>query len=169
MSNDLGQLDKGLPYQSAKVWLGPTLGWVQEQVRPEVTYTTSPITLGPKDSIALINVAGPATVNLPDVIAWMKEPAYNPYASFERSLWIKDMSGAASSNPITIAPVGPHTASMIVYGNPTTLMIRYAPGPRTTSAISQQTIDGQTSTVLAQNFGIVRLYPRNDLVGWYIG
>src|SRR5215472_18407136 len=61
---DLGQLDKGLPFQSVRTWLGPTLGWVQAIVRPEIVYTTTPINLGSKDSVALINFNGAVTVNL---------------------------------------------------------------------------------------------------------
>ena len=136
---DLGQLDKGLPYQRVRTWLGPTLGWVMETVRPEMVYITTPINLGPKDSVALINVPGVATVNLPDVNAWVSEPAYNMYTPFERALWVKDVSGFAVTNNIIINPFG------------------------------SQTIDGQISYTLATNFGIVRLYARNDLQGWYVG
>jgi hypothetical protein len=136
---DLGQLDKGLPYQSVRTWLGPTLGWVQEVVRPETIYTVSTINLGPKDSVALINFAGVVTVNLPDVGAWVREPAYNMYTPFERAIWIKDISGVAMSNNIIVNPFG------------------------------TQTIDGLISFTLAMNRGIIRLYPRNDLQGWYVG
>src|SRR5215472_6043461 len=66
---DLGQLDKGLRFQSARTYLGPTLGWVQEFVRPEIVYTTLVTNLGPRDSVALMNVPSASTVNLPSVIA----------------------------------------------------------------------------------------------------
>jgi len=61
------------------------------------------------------------------------------YTPFERALWVKDVSGFAVTNNIIINPFG------------------------------SQTIDGQISYTLAANFGIVRLYPRNDLQGWYVG
>jgi hypothetical protein len=134
---DLGQLDRGLRFQSVKAFLGPTLGWVQEWVRPETVYSTSPVNLGPKDSVALLNVLSSCVVNLPSVIAWMREPAYNMYSPFERALWIKDISGAAVGNNITIVPFG------------------------------SQTIDGGASIIINQNYQIIRLYPRNDLTGWY--
>jgi hypothetical protein len=165
---DLGQLDQGLPYQSVNVWLGPTLGWVPEFVRPEFTYPNTLINLGPKDSIALVNTflasspfalvrggsaivdvlgesivelptsSGP-TVFLPDVQAWAREPFYSLYTPFERAIWIKDIGGNAAINNITIVPFG------------------------------TQTIDGATSYTITTNAGIARLYPLNSLQGWYVG
>ena len=136
---DLGQLDRGLPYQSVQVYLGPTLGWVQEFVRPEIVYTSPLINLGPKDSVVILNVASAATVNLPDVNAWMREPFYSLYTPFERAIWVKDISGNAGMNTISIFPFG------------------------------SQKIDGASSFSIAINHGIARLYPRNDLGGWYVG
>jgi len=136
---DLNQLDKGVPYQAAQVYLGPTLGWSNAWVRPEVVYTTSPVNLTSRDSVALINVSGRATVNLPDVVAWTREPFYNIYSPFERAIWVKDMGGTAQNFGIFIIPVG------------------------------VQTIDGKGNIAFAQNFGIVRLRPLNDLTGWYVG
>jgi hypothetical protein len=175
MANDLSQLDKGTVYQSSKIWLGPSLGWVQEVVRPAATYTTSPITIGPKDSIVLVNVAGPATVNLPDVVTWMKEPAYNPYTPFERALWIKDMSGSAATNPITINAFGASVVGAMFapggaqyYGNPLTFMTSFVSMPKF-APILAQSIDGMGSATISTNFGILRLYPSNRLTGWYVG
>jgi hypothetical protein len=165
---DLGQVDKGLPYQSVNVWLGPTLGLVSEYVRPEFVYPNTQITIGPKDSVALVNTSlasspfalirggsaivdglgesvvelptssGP-TVFLPDVVAWAREPFYSLYTPFERAIWIKDIGGNAVMNNITIVPFG------------------------------TQMIDGATSYTIATNFGIARFYPLNNLQGWYVG
>ena len=165
---DLNQLDEGLPYQSVNVWLGPTLGAVREYVRPEFVYPNTLINLGPKDSVALVNTflpptefalveSGPAIVDglsesivslptiagpivfLPDVVAWAREPFYSLYTPFERAIWVKDIGGNASTNPITINPFG------------------------------SQTIDGATSYVISTNNAIARLYPLNSLQGWYVG
>jgi hypothetical protein len=136
---DLFQLDQGLPYQGVQTYLGPTLGWVQNWVRPERTYTSSPINVTSRDSVILIDEQNPVTVNLPDVSAWMREPFYQIYSPFERAIWIKDIGGYGGAFNITIVPFG------------------------------SQTIDGQPTFVMVMNRAIARLYPRNDLTGWYSG
>jgi hypothetical protein len=136
---DLFQLDKGLPFQGVMTYLGPTLGWSQSWVRPERVYTTSPVNLTSRDSVALISALVSVTVNLPDVGAWMREPFYQIYSPFERAIWVKDIGGNAQGFPITIVPFG------------------------------AQTIDGSITLTIIMNRGIARLYPRNDLLGWYSG
>jgi hypothetical protein len=136
---DLFQLDRGLPYQGVQTYLGPTLGWVQNWVRPERVYTSSPINVTSRDSVVLIDQQNLVTVNLPDVSAWMREPFYQIYSPFERAIWIKDIGGYGGAFNITIIPSG------------------------------SQTIDGQPTFVMVMNRAIARLYPRNDLTGWYSG
>jgi hypothetical protein len=52
---------------------------------------------------------------------------------------IKDLTGSAALNPITVV------------------------------AAQGQKIDASTSVVINVNFGVLRLYPRPDLRGWIIG
>jgi len=138
-AGSLADLDKGVSTTAVRVWLGPSLGWVQTYVLPENIYTSN-VNLTPFDSIALISISsGPANVGLPDVTQWVQAFAYRPYTPFSRSLWIKDYGGFATATPISIFPFG------------------------------SQTIDTQSSAVISVNFGIVRLYPLSNLAGWFIG
>lgn len=121
--------------------MGPSLGWVYQQVRPAKSITAAgTYTIQPGDSLILINVAGLVTVKLPDVAAWMKEPAYNPMSAFERSIWIKDFGGNAAADNITVTPFG------------------------------TQAIDALAQSFsIVQNRQLLRLYPLNDLTGWVSG
>jgi len=140
-AGDLRQLDMGVPFQSAMTYLGPTLGWVQSYVRPARVSMVSPVNVTSRHSVVFIGGVGPGPtiVNLPDVRAWMAEPNYQIYSPFERALWIKDAGGNAATFNIIIVPFG------------------------------TQTIDGQLTMTIVMNRGIARLYPRNDLLGWYSG
>ena|SRR6516164_1356486 len=100
---------------------------------------SSDVTLTSRDSVALISANSTVNVFLPDVKAWMQEPFYQVYSPFERAIWVKDIAGLAGMFTITIVPFG------------------------------AQTIDGLANLTITTNRGIVRLYPRNDLVGWYSG
>jgi hypothetical protein len=57
--------------------------------------TTTPYTVLPTDEVVLVNVAGPADVILPTIVAGKNTAFY-----------IKDSSGNALANPITITAVG---------------------------------------------------------------
>lgn len=131
----------GMAWQKARVYLGPTLGWVETQVRPTRNITTGgTTTLAAGDSVVLVNVALAVTINLPDVAQWLKEVAYQPATAFERAIWVKDIGGHAAVNNITITPFG------------------------------TQTIDNSlASVVINTNLGFSRLYPLNDLSGWFVG
>jgi hypothetical protein len=87
-----------------------------------------------------VNVAGSVTLVLPDVKLWVNEFAYQPATAFERALFIKDLIGTAAANPITIQP------------------------------LSGQTIDlAAGSIAITTTHGLVRLYPLDDLTGWWLG
>ena len=122
------------------MYLGPSLGWVKQQVKPEryviVTGTTQ---LVAGDSVVLVNVAAVVTIGLPDVAAWVQQFATQPMTAFERAIWVKDLGGNAAAFNITITPFG------------------------------VQTIDGLASVVMNQNRAITRLYPLIDLSGWFSG
>ena len=140
MPSDLDQ--GGQTYQWTKVWMGPSLGWVYQQVHPILQIVAAgTYTLGPNTSVVTVNVAGLVTLNLPDVVGWLKEPVYSPMVAFERSIWIKDIGGNAGAFNITVNPFG------------------------------SQTIDALVSTpfTLIQNRAILRLYPLADQSGWFQG
>jgi len=135
---DLDQ--SGFGWQKTRVYLGPSLGWVESQVRASRTITTAgTFNVNPGDSIIFIPVAGSVQILLPDVRAWIQEPAYQPATGFERAIWIKDL-GQAAFFPRTVTPFG-----------------------------SQQ-IDGLAQSFqIVQNRQLMRLYPMIDMTGWFSG
>ena len=136
---DLDQ--SGSAYQGIKVYLGPSLGWVQSQVKPQVKVTSAgTTTIQPGTSLVLINVAASVTIQLPSVAAWVREFAYNPATAFDRSIWIKDLGGNAALFPITITPFGADQIDALA-----------------------------GSFTIIQNRMLLRLYPLNDLSGWFSG
>jgi len=135
---DLDQ--SGNTFQGVRVFLGPSLGWVQVRVRPE-RYITAAGTYAvtPDDGVILVNVAGAVTFNLPDVRLWVSEFAYNPATAFERAIWIKDLGGNAAQFNIQINPFG------------------------------LQGIDTANSPyIISVAYSIARLYPLSDLSGWFV-
>lgn len=138
-------LDKsGNGFQRARVYLGPTLGWVMAQVQPsQLIDTAGAHTLGSGSGIVFVDVAGAVTITLPDVTKWVLQGAnpapYIPASAFGRSIWIKDLGYNATANNIT---VNPHAG---------------------------QTIDGLASFDIIQDGQLIRLYPLNDLSGWFVG
>jgi hypothetical protein len=138
LTSDLDQ--SGNAYQQAKVYLGPSLGWVMQQVKPEKVVGAGTIILQPGDSLIMAHTdVGPITVQLPDVVPWIREAAYQPMTGFERAIWIKDVLGNANVNNITVTPFG------------------------------TQTIDLQSSFTIISSFAMIRLYPLFDLTGWFRG
>lgn len=137
----MADLDQsGFAYQRTRVYLGPSLGWVTYQVRPAQTVIAGGATsLGPGASLVLVNVAATVTIILPDVTAWLKEVGAQPATAFDRSIWIKDLGGNAAAFNITVAPFG------------------------------SQTIDTLSSFTMISNHAMIRLYPLNDLTGWFVG
>lgn len=132
-------LDKGgTGYHRSKVYLGPTLGWVDSPLIPARTITVTS-TVDPGDSVVLVDVAAIVTVNLPDVVEWVKQSFGRPATGYERALWIKDLGGNATAFNITVHPFG------------------------------GQLIDKSAANVVMNtNFQMIRLYPLFDLSGWYI-
>lgn len=96
-------------------------------------------TVSPGDVIIILQQSSLTVIKLPDVSLWVREPQYNPYNDFERALWIKDMNGNSDIFPITVLP------------------------------FAGQFIDNMSSMVISQKRMILRLYPLNDLTGWFSG
>lgn len=134
--------DQGGDYvQWMRVWRGPSLGWSMVQIKPPQSITAAgTTTLTAGSSIVLVNVAGLVTVNLPDVSKWLQESANQPSNAFEGAIWIKDFGGNAAAFNITVHP------------------------------FTAQKIDNLAQDfVIVQNRQLLRLYPLNDLTGWYSG
>lgn len=138
-------LDKsGNAFQRTKVYLGPTLGWVEVFVQPsQLIDAAGTYDLGAGSSMVFVDVAGAVIFNLPNLTDWMQQTAnpteYNPASGFAREIWIKDLGYNASANNITI------------------------------NAHAGQTIDGEAQFTIVQDGQLIRLYPLNDLSGWFVG
>jgi len=133
---DLDQ--SGLGFQKTKVYLGPSLGWVETQILPSRVITT-PGThqILPGDSTIFVDVAGSVTLILPNVIEWVKETAYQPATGFGRLISVKDMGNGATF-PITVQP------------------------------FDAQKIDDQLGAVtITQTYQSITFAPVNDLTGWW--
>ena len=141
--DNLAQLDYGgSNCQFARVYMGPTLGWMHLPIVPEIIYTsTSPLVIGPYTSRVLLKAACKA-VTLPSVTQWMNGalPLGNT-AAFDRSLWIKDLSGNA----------GPGVSAIVF------------------TPFGTDQIDLLSSYSMITPNLLIRLYPLTDLSGWYVG
>jgi hypothetical protein len=138
LNNDLAQLDKGEIWQGQKINKGPSLGDELEYILTH-RYVTANVTMGPLFQVALVQGGQPVTIQLPDVVAWMKRSFDQPFNNVGHCFWIKDYNNQASVNNITVLPFG------------------------------VQTIDGLSQYVMNSNRALIRIYPRSDLVGWYVG
>ncbi len=145
--NPATDLDKsGFGYQKVRVYKGPSLGWVETLIKPANVCNGPVYYVQAGDSIIFAQTAVFAPIiYLPDVILWIQETAYQPATGFERAVWIKDISGNASANPITVQPFG------------------------------GQRIDNLTVAFqIVQNRQLIRLYPIIEqatagFAGWFVG
>ena len=79
-------------------------------------------------------------IALPSVSAWVTaNVALMAQSPFDRSLWIKDLTGTAGLNNITVTPYG------------------------------TDTVDGLMSYEIINANKLLRLYPLTSLDGWYVG
>ena len=108
---------------------------------PELEITSAAALTIPAYASRVLLKAAVKAIALPSVSQWMLAtlPLANT-AAFDRSLWIKDYVGDASSGaPIVITPNG------------------------------SDTIDTLSSySIITQN-DLLKLYPLTDLSGWYVG
>lgn len=137
----LGDIDKGNPYQRVMVDLGPTIGNELVFVRPsrDVLNTATPVYVGTADCDILVNVNEFVIVNLPDVRDWVQETQYRMKSSVKRPIFVKDLGYHASTGNILVAPFG------------------------------DQVIDGLPFFTIVTDGELIRLYPLNDLSGWFVG
>ena len=135
---DLDQSGRG--FHKARSYLGPSLGWVETQILPERKINAAgTYQIEPGDSVVLLEAGLPSTFLLPDVKAWQAQNATQPATGFTRGIWIKDYAGNSLTVLVTLVPFG------------------------------QQTIDGLNQNfILAQNFGLIALFPLVDGTGWWL-
>jgi microcystin-dependent protein len=135
-------LDKGgSGYQRVRTYLGPSLGWIEELVQPSTEITVGGMyEVKPGDSLILVDVAAAVQINLPDVIKWVQQPAYQPATSFDKSITVKDIGGNAANFNIVIAPHG------------------------------EQALDNvQQSVILSTARAAIKFVPLIDMSGWAVG
>jgi hypothetical protein len=144
MVDNLTNLDvSGTNCQFIRAYLGPSLGWQLVPVVPELLVsTTGPFTVPNYASRILLSVAGVTPIRLPLVSAWVnaQSPIGANVAAFDRSIWIKDLVGAASPASPTVV-----------------------------NASGSDLIDGLSSYSIITKAALLRLYILSDLSGWYIG
>ena len=144
MVDNLAQLDYGgSNCQYAKVYLGPTIGWVWLPVTPELEITSAAaLNLNTPTYYFVTRVilkAAVTAIALPAVASWVSAAFQRNLSGFDRSIWIKDLLGNFQANNCTITPNG------------------------------TDLIDGQASYQVVSNHALIRLYPLTDLSGWYVG
>lgn len=134
-------LDKsGNNYQSVRVYMGPTLGWVMRKPQ-KAQYITSAgsFNVDPGVQVVYVNFAGAVVVLLPDVAKWMQQQVQYAANGWEASIWIKDL-GLAGTNAITVRPFGTQQIDRLA----------------------------QDFTIIQDKY-LLRLWPLNDLSGWIAG
>lgn len=135
----MADLDKGGNLaQRTRVYLGPSLGWIDAYINPARFVTnggSTQLILG--DCVIFANVAALVTILLPDVVQWLQQfPMKSAIGTFGEYLYIKDYGGNAAAFNITVTPFG------------------------------SQKIDNLASLTIGQNRQSVRLYPLADATGW---
>src|SRR5215475_4412084 len=131
-------LDQGGTFrQTQKIYLGPSVGWIQAQQQ-----TVLPITAAGTFSVQrgmnliTINANGNVTINLPSAKASTKGPQAIPGQWFLNPVVIVDIGGFAGSNTYTINPNG------------------------------SELIDGLAPIILASPYGAFVLKPILEIGGW---
>jgi hypothetical protein len=137
LMDDLDQ--GGNVLQRTKIYLGPSLGWVEGYINPARFITAGgPTDLVNGDCVIFVNIAATVTLNLPDINQVLKQfPQRSQIGTFGEYYFIKDFGGNAAAFNITIHP------------------------------FAGQKIDGlATDFIIGQNRQLLRLYPLADATGW---
>jgi hypothetical protein len=96
----------GSPVRKQRVYCGPSLGWIDAPIFPEIVVTGDHV-VQPYESVLLLQLAAPATITLPDVVAWLNR------VGPDGPIYIKDIGGNVGSNNVTI------TGAQTIDGLPT--------------------------------------------------
>jgi hypothetical protein len=131
-------LDQGGTFrQTQKIYLGPSVGWIQAQQQTVLPITSSGATSVQRGmNLVTINVNGNVTINLPSAKASAKGPQAIPGQWFLNPVVIVDIGGFAAANTYTILPNG------------------------------SETIDGLASIRLSAPYGVYVLKPILETGGW---
>ena len=141
-STNITNLDLGSTAQFVSIYLGPSLGNQLLAVYPELDVTSAAALAVPMYASRILLKAAVKAIALPPVAQWIQpKPVAVSVTSFDQSLWLKDLIGAASvAAPIVV------------------------------SAHSGETIDGLATYSIITPNELLRLYPMTQsLAGWYRG
>lgn len=131
-------LDQGGTFrQTERIYMGPSIGWVQapnQTVLPVTTGGTTTLLRGM--NLVLVNFNGAVTIQLPSSKATPAGPQAIPNQSVIVPVVVLDQGGFAYANPITILPFG------------------------------TELIDSLASITLGSSFGAYVLRPEIDNGGW---
>lgn len=131
-------LDQGGTFrQTQRVYMGPSLGWVQAPSQTVLPVTAGGVTTLLRGmNLVLVNVNAAVTIQLPSSIATTAGPQAIPFQSVVVPVVVLDQGGFAAAHPITILPFG------------------------------AERIDGLASISIGVAFGAYVLRPETTLGGW---
>jgi len=123
-------LDQGGTFrQGIKLYLGPSVGWVQafnNAILPVITGGTTTVAIG--TTLVMVDSASPVTIQLPPAEASAAGAQALPGTFLGRPISVVDAGGQAGTGTITILPYG------------------------------SETIDGATTLAISSQWGTARLY-----------
>jgi hypothetical protein len=107
VSSQLDLDQGGTNRQTHKVYLGPSVGWVEASWEWLVNVTAGgTFNLGLGTNLVLVNFNGAVTIQFPSLKASSAGAQAIPRQFLILPITISDVGGFASSNPITLLPFG---------------------------------------------------------------
>jgi hypothetical protein len=126
--------------QYQKLWLGPTIGWVDYPTTAILSITAAGVyTISRGTNLIQININGNVTINLPSSKASAAGAVAIPGNSIVTPVVISDLGGFAAGATYNIVPFG------------------------------SELISGLASVQLASPFGTILLEPNTTSGGWNLG
>ncbi len=101
-------LDQGGTFrQYERIWLGPSVGWINVPQQAVLPITTSgAVSVSRGTNLVTVNFNGSVTLNLPSAKASAQSPQAIPGQWVLVPVTVVDIGGFATANPITINPIG---------------------------------------------------------------
>src|SRR5450432_3470530 len=107
MSSQLDLDMGGTNRQTHKVYLGPSVGWVEASWEWVLNVIAGGVTnMGLGTNLVLVNFNGAVTIQFPSLKASLAGPQAIPRQFLILPITISDIGGFAAANPITILPFG---------------------------------------------------------------
>jgi hypothetical protein len=137
MSSQTDLAQGGTFRQYQRVWMGPSVGWVDYPFTAVLAITAAGVyTIARGTTLIKISANGNVTLNLPRSLASPSGPQAKPGDWIIAPVTIVDIGGHASSNTFNVVPAG------------------------------AETISGLASVQLAADYGSLILEPKIDTGGW---